>query len=149
LRRKRRKKAATVAEAAATYLPRRILLDTHVWLWWFAGDKRLGPETTALIKAAAQVRFSAASAWEIAIKRSIGKLVMRSEVDVSRELARDGFSELPISIAHADALRSLPNPHRDPFDRMLVAQAQVEGLAIVTADAAIAQYDVPIVDARR
>lgn len=146
---KPRKKGATVAESAATYLPRRILLDTHVWLWWLAGDKRLGRETIALIKGAAEVRFSAASAWEIAIKRSIGKLVIRSGIDVSRELERDGFSELAISVGHAEAVRSLPGRHRDPFDRMLVAQAQVEGLAIVTVDDAIALYDVPIVDGRR
>lgn len=146
---KARRKVRTVAESAVSYQPRRILLDTHVWLWWFAGDRKLGRETIALIKSAPEVKFSAASAWEISIKRALGKLVIRDELDIPQELERDGFSELPISVAHAAALHELPALHRDPFDRMLVAQAQVEGLTVVTADDAIAKYGIPTIDARR
>lgn len=145
---KARRKRSTVAEATVSYQPRRILLDTHVWLWWFAGDRKLGHEALALIKRAAEVRFSAASAWEISIKRTLGKLVMRDELDIALELERDGFSELPVSVAHAAALQTLPSLHRDPFDRMLVAQAQIEGLTVVTADDTIAKYGIPVVDAR-
>jgi PIN domain nuclease of toxin-antitoxin system len=146
---KARRKPRTVAESTVEYLPRRILLDTHVWLWWFTGDRGLGRETLALIKSAPEVRVSAASAWEISIKRSLGKLVIRDAFEISRELERDGFSELPVSVAHAEAVHALPALHRDPFDRMLVAQAQIEGLTIITADDAIARYGVPIRDARR
>ncbi len=145
----RRRKSASVAESAVAYSPRRILLDTHVWLWWYAGDKALGSAARSLIKHADEVRFSAASAWEIAIKRALGKLVLRGELSLARELERDGFTELAISIAHTDALRELSPRHRDPFDRMLVAQAQIEGLTLVTADAAIAQYGIPVIDARK
>jgi PIN domain nuclease of toxin-antitoxin system len=138
-----------VAEATVPYSPRRILLDTHVWLWWFSGDRQLGREALALIKRAPEVRFSAASVWEISIKRALGKLLVRDELGISGELERDGFTELAVSIAHAEAVHELPALHRDPFDRMLVAQAQVEGLAIVTADDAIGRYGVPVIDARR
>jgi PIN domain nuclease of toxin-antitoxin system len=143
------RKVRTVAEATATYSPQRLLLDTHVWLWWYAGDKQLGRETTGLIKRLSDVRVSAASVWEISIKRGLGKLVIPAGFEISREIERDGFLELGISIAHAEAVHALPARHRDPFDRMLVAQAQVEGLTIVTSDDAIALYDVSILDARR
>ena len=144
-----RRKARTVAEQAVAYVPRRILLDTHVWLWWCVSDRRLGREAIALIKKAPEVRLSAASAWEISIKRALGKVIVRGSFDIVADLERDGFQELPISIAHAEALNVLPRLHRDPFDRMIIAQAQSEGLVIVTADDAMAQYGVPVIDARR
>src|SRR5205085_49395 len=144
-----RRKPRAVGESSVAYQPRRILLDTHVWLWWYAGTRQLGREALALIKNAPEVRVSAASAWEISIKRALGKLVIRDALEIAMELERDGFSELPVSIAHAEALHKLPGLHRDPFDRMLVAQAQVEGLAIVTADDSIAKYGIPVIDARR
>jgi PIN domain nuclease of toxin-antitoxin system len=144
-----RRKVRTVAEQAVSYVPRRILLDTHVWIWWYAGDRRLGREAIALIKKAPEVRLSAASVWEISIKRTLGKLIVRGSFDIATELERDGFHELPISVAHAEAVHLLPRLHRDPFDRMIIAQAQTEGLAIVTADDAMAQYGVPVIDARR
>lgn len=152
--RKPRRKAgpSAVAEdapAAASYSPRRILLDTHTWIWWFTGDARLGIHARALIKHANDVRFSAASAWEIAIKHAIGKLVLHGQIDVAREVERDGFVALPVTLAHAEELRRLPPLHRDPFDRMLIAQARLEGLTIVTGDELIHQYDTPVVDARR
>jgi len=118
-----------------------------VWLWWYAGDRRLGGAAAALIKQAREVRFSAASAWEISIKRALGKLVVSEGFELAQELARDGFTELKVSIAHADAVLALPSLHRDPFDRLLIAQAQIEGLTIVTADPAIGKYAVSVVDA--
>lgn len=145
----RRRKPAVVSEPESTYSPRRILLDTHAWLWWFTGDQRLGREAKALIKRTDDVRFSAASAWEIAIKRTIGTLVFHGETDLSGELERDGFTPLAITVAHADAVRRLPPVHRDSFDRMLVAQAQLEGLTIVTADDVIPRYGVAVFDARQ
>jgi PIN domain nuclease of toxin-antitoxin system len=126
---------------------RRLLLDTHVWLWWQAGDKRLGRDTLRAIRQAAEVRLSAASAWEIAIKSAIGKLVLPLDADIEAELERDGFQPLAVEVAHAEALRGLPVLHRDPFDRMLVAQAMVEGLTLVTADPALARYGVAVLDA--
>jgi PIN domain nuclease of toxin-antitoxin system len=144
----RRRKRPIVAEPASTYSPRRILLDTHAWLWWYTGDRRLGRDAQALIKRTDEVRFSAASAWEIAIKRASGKLVFHGDTDLSRELERDGFTALAITVAHADAVRRLPHLHRDPFDRMLVAQSQLEGLTIVTADDVIPRYGVAVFDAR-
>jgi PIN domain nuclease of toxin-antitoxin system len=150
--RARRAKGETpsVAESAApSYSPRRILLDTHTWIWWFTGDGRLGAHARALIAHAGDVRFSSASAWEIAIKHAIGKLVLHGDVDLAREIERDGFVALPVTLAHAEEVRRLPGVHRDPFDRMLVAQARVEGLTIVTGDELFQQYDTAIVDARR
>jgi len=99
------------------------------------------------IRAAAEVRFSAASAWEIAIKSALGKLTLPPDADIAQELERDGFVPLPVEIVHADGVRALPPLHRDPFDRLLVAQAQADGLTLVTADPALAGYGVPVVDA--
>jgi PIN domain nuclease of toxin-antitoxin system len=127
--------------------PRRLLLDTHVWLWWQADDNRLGPTARRYIATAREIRFSAASAWEIAIKCAIGKLTLPKNADIESELERDGFVPLSVDIAHADAVRTLPALHRDPFDRLLVAQALVEGLTIVTGDPDLTRYDVPVVDA--
>ena len=145
---RKKKKSARVAESAVRYLPRRLLLDTHVWIWWYTGDERLGRAARSLIKNASDVHISAASAWEMAIKRRLGKLAFDDTLDLGAEIERDGLTELPITVAHAEATLALPAAHRDPFDRMLIAQAQTEGLAIVTADDALAGYDVPIVNAR-
>jgi PIN domain nuclease of toxin-antitoxin system len=127
--------------------PRRLLLDTHVWLWWQADDSRLGPAARRYLASAREVRFSAASAWEIAIKCAIGKLTLPKNADIEYELERDGFVPLSVDIAHTDAVRTLPALHRDPFDRLLVAQALAEGLTIITADPDLARYDVSVVDA--
>jgi PIN domain nuclease of toxin-antitoxin system len=123
------------------------LLDTHVWLWWQADDRRLGSAARNAISAAAEVRFSAASAWEIAIKVSIGQLRLPRGADIDAELRRDGFRSLGVDITHTAALMGLPRLHRDPFDRMLVAQAMVEGLTLATADDELARYGVPILRA--
>jgi PIN domain nuclease of toxin-antitoxin system len=93
------------------------------------------------------VYLSVASAWEIAIKTSTGKLRFPLDPPMLEQLGRNGFRELPIITAHTEAVRALPLLHRDPFDRMLIAQAQFEGLTIVTADAQFKRYGVPVLDA--
>ncbi|MEP6766761.1 MAG: type II toxin-antitoxin system VapC family toxin, partial [Gemmatimonadaceae bacterium] len=128
--------------------PKRLLIDTHVWLWWNANDLRLGKGARLLLQRASEVHFSAASAWEIAIKVSIGKLTLPNNADISAELVRDGFRELPVTIGHAEEMRRLPVLHRDPFDRLIIAQARVEGLALLTADAQLSVYGVATMDAR-
>lgn len=131
----------------AETVSRRLLLDTHVWLWWQADDTRLGTESRQLIQRASEVRFSAVSAWEIAIKAGLGKLQLPKGADVGAALAESGFVALPVDIEHAEDVRRLPDLHRDPFDRMLVAQARVEGLTMVTADRQLAAYGIPVIDA--
>ncbi|MGH7668823.1 MAG: type II toxin-antitoxin system VapC family toxin [Gemmatimonadaceae bacterium] len=143
---RRARRGGALARGLQT-LPRRLLLDTHVWLWWQADDSRLGAGARRTIAGAAEVKFSAASAWEIAIKVAIGKLSLPRAADIEAELARDGFLPLPVEIAHAEGMRALPDLHRDPFDRMLVAQARAEELTLVTANPALSGYDVPVVDA--
>ncbi len=118
-----------------------LLLDTHTFIWWDGG--KLPRAVVKRIQAAGQVYVSAASAWEISIKASLGKLEARALVaDASREY---GFLPLPISLEHADAVRSLTLRHRDPFDRILIVQAIAEGLALVSKDALVAGYGVPVV----
>ncbi len=119
----------------------RLLLDTHAFVWW--DDGKLPRAVVRRIQRAEDVLVSAASAWEIAIKASIGKITARASV--AEALEDYAFRELPIQAAHADAVRRLPPHHRDPFDRMLVAQALVEDLVIVSRDAALSAYNVPIV----
>jgi PIN domain nuclease of toxin-antitoxin system len=118
-----------------------LLLDTHAFVWWNFAPRELG---TAAREAIAdpdnQVFVSAVSVWEIAMKRRAGRLQFSaSPVDA---IARGGFFPLPISPAHAERVADLPLLHRDPFDRMLVAQAQLDSLTLVTADAHIAAYPV-------
>lgn len=119
-----------------------LLLDTHVFLWWRADDRRLGAAARAAIARAEAVFVSAASAWEAAIKQALGRLEIPDRISAGVE--QSGFASLPITFAHAERAGSLPPHHRDPFDRMLVAQAIEEHLTLVTKDAAIAAYDVPI-----
>ncbi len=119
----------------------KLLLDTHTFIWWDNG--KLPKPVTRRIQQAEDVFVSAVVAWEIAIKSSLGKMTARG--GVAEAMADYGFSELAVNVAHADAVRGLPNHHRDPFDRMLVAQAQVEGLVIVSVDTALAPYGVQVV----
>lgn len=127
---------------------RELLLDTHVFLWWLADDRRLGPETRALIaKPTVPVHVSAATAWEIAVKRAMGKL--DAPGDIEGWIADEGFFELPLGVAHAVESAALPWHHRDPFDRLLIAQARLEELALVARDDEIDRYDVLVVDASR
>ena len=123
-----------------------LLLDTHALLWWLAGDTRLGPKARARIgMAEARVFVSAVTAWEIAHKRAAGKIDARW--DIRAEVEEEGFLELSIDLEHTIAAAELPTHHADPFDRLLVAQAQTEGMWLVTADAAVQRYDVPWIDA--
>jgi PIN domain nuclease of toxin-antitoxin system len=119
----------------------KVLLDTHTFVWWDNG--RLPKAVVRRIQRAEEVLVSAVTAWEIAIKSALGKMVAKGSV--SDAIGDYGFSPLPILVSHGDAVRALPLLHRDPFDRMLVAQATVEDLVIVTADAEMRRYDVPVV----
>jgi PIN domain nuclease of toxin-antitoxin system len=122
----------------------RILLDTHVLLWWLADDPRLSPRARALIADPAnQLTVSAATAWEIAIKQALGKLTM--DGDLEDAVREQGFTMLPIVFRHSAETMLLPAIHRDPFDRMLVAQARVENLALLTVDAHILQYPANVI----
>ena len=117
----------------------RILLDTHIYLWWLAGDKRLSNKSRRRIGNASQVFVSSVSIWEAAIKIGVGKLGADMDQLVDG-VAASGFLALPISIAHAAATSALKGHHRDPFDRMLIAQAEVEPLRLLTADETLANY---------
>lgn len=129
-----------------------LLLDAHAFLWWLRDDARLGRRARAAIAAPRQqVLVSAASIWEIAIKLSLGKLRWKSGsgTTLDESIAACGFAELPVSGRHAAGVRSLPPHHGDPFDRLLVAQALIEDLRIVTVDEVFVAYGVPIVAADR
>jgi PIN domain nuclease of toxin-antitoxin system len=118
----------------------RLLLDSHVFLWWRMADPRLTKELVDEVRGADVVYVSAATAWELGLKVALGKLRVPEAVE---DGVRDsGFVELPVTFRHTRAAAALPLLHRDPFDRMLVAQAQEEGLRIVTHDAAIRPYGV-------
>jgi PIN domain nuclease of toxin-antitoxin system len=123
----------------------RLLLDTHTLLWWAGGDARLSPAARRAIGDEANVVLvSAASAWEIATKHRLGKLEIAGPLldRLLDYLSDQGFVELGVSIRHGQRAGALPGPHRDPFDRMLLAQAQVEGLALVSNEAAFDRYGV-------
>jgi PIN domain nuclease of toxin-antitoxin system len=122
----------------------RLLVDSHALLWHLLDDPRLTPGPTARIEADdAEVLVSVASFWEIAIKAALGKL--EAPEDLPRRVEEFGFEPLAIAAEHAWAVRQLPHHHRDPFDRLLIAQAQVEGLTILTMDPAFDAYDVKVV----
>ena len=126
----------------------RLLLDTHAFLWWVTDDDRLSERAGELIADGANdVFFSAASAWEIAIKAGLGRIRLPDGgwTFTPQQLERNAFQALPVHVAHAVAVISLADVHRDPFDRMLVAQAMTEGLTIVSADEDLARYPVPVV----
>lgn len=119
----------------------RVLLDTHAMIWWLEGNPRLGRDAGAIIDDRRnETWFSIASVWEIAIKSALGKL--RTPGDLPRQMATNDIGALPISMVHAHETAALPLHHRDPFDRMLVAQARTENLILITADARLKDYDV-------
>jgi PIN domain nuclease of toxin-antitoxin system len=122
------------------------LLDTQLLLWAAAEPTRLRPATRRLLRDDAhELLFSAASIWEVAIKRSLGREDFTAEPRVLRRALLDnGYAELPVTGAHAAAVLDLPAVHRDPFDRLLVAQSQVEGITLLTADPMVARYPGPI-----
>lgn len=121
----------------------RLLLDTHVVLWWLGDDTKLTPTVrSAITSGANEVFVSSISVVEISIKFSLGKL--RAPRELLELLTENGLAQLPFSSVHAIELRELPWHHRDPFDRMLVAQARVEGLTLATADQTLRAYDVAL-----
>ena len=123
----------------------RVLLDTHAVLWWNVDDARLSDAARELIRDGRnEIVVSAASVWEMAIKAAKGRLDLPTTIDryIDDRLRRNRWSPLPIDTRHVIRAATLPEHHRDPFDRALIAQAQVEGLPIVTMDAAITRYDV-------
>ena len=123
-----------------------MLLDTHALLWWLADDPQLGRHARAAIaEPEREVLVSVASLWEARIKQSLGKLELPRAFRAA--IAEQGFREFPVLGEHTDELTRLPNHHRDPFDRLLVAQARCAGLTLVTSDENIARYDVAQVDA--
>ena len=126
---------------------KRLLLDTQALIWWDADDTRLGERARAGIQNADDVYVSAASAWEIGIKQALGRLETTRRL--AEAVAEAGFSPLPVTFEHASAVGSLAPHHSDPFDRLLIAAAQIEGLTIVTSDQRFARYGVPLIDARR
>ena len=122
-----------------------LLLDTHALLWWLFDDPRLSAAARAVIAAPEQrIWVSAASAWEIATKARLGKLPEAGDVPqkLTHYLRRARFLELPIGIEHSLRAGALPGPHRDPFDRMLIAQSFVTGYPIVTIDPVFSDYGV-------
>lgn len=126
----------------------RVLLDTHTWLWWLSAPQQLNADTRALIADRAnQLLLSVASTWEIAIKVSIGKLHLPGPLAtfLPEQLRQDEIEVLGIDINHTFRVASLPHHHRDPFDRMLVAQALVESLPLVTADPLLRPYGATLI----
>jgi PIN domain nuclease of toxin-antitoxin system len=124
----------------------RLLLDTHVLLWWLANNPRLSAYArTVIADSDNQVFVSAVSSWEIEIKRAIGKL--EAPEDLLGAIAASDFERLDIKIEHSLRLRELPLHHNDPFDRMLIAQALYEDLTLLSGDKKIALYEVPRIDA--
>ncbi len=122
------------------------LIDTHALLWYLRDSEELSDSAKKTIDNAENVFASIASLWEIAIKRNIGKLDLDFSIKQIENLcAEKEISILPITAEHLDALESLPNHHKDPFDRLIVAQAKCENLAIITRDAIIPKYDVKTV----
>lgn len=123
----------------------KFLLDTHTFLWWITDDFRLSLRVREIISRGENKLFlSAASGWEMAIKAALGKLNFPGNLKsfVTEQLAVNGIDSLPVELTHALHVSALPVIHRDPFDRLLVAQAQVENLPIITADPQISRYDV-------
>jgi PIN domain nuclease of toxin-antitoxin system len=125
----------------------RLVLDTHVLLWWIDGDPRISDRAQALISDADNtVSVSVASVWEIAIKAGLGQLEVPPDLRgyLRRQLARNDFELLPVLFEHAVAVRDLPLHHRDPFDRLLIAQARIERLNLVSRDARMKAYEIDV-----
>jgi len=123
------------------------LLDTHVFLWMLTTPQRLGEAALAVIERADSVlALSAASAWEIAIKSGLGRLSLPEPATtyVPASMRRSAVTPLPVTVEHALGVATLPRHHGDPFDRLLVSQAQVDGLTLITADPQLTAYDVPL-----
>jgi PIN domain nuclease of toxin-antitoxin system len=123
----------------------RLLLDTHVFIWWREDSPWLGAAARRAIATAEVVYVSVVSAWEASVKISLGKLVIPGSLSDAAEESE--FSKLPLTFEHAWALKDLPLHHRDPFDRMLIVQALIERLTVVTADSKFEPYGVDLIRA--
>ena len=124
---------------------KRLLLDTQAVIWWDEGSAELGPIAKQTIQNATSVYVSAASEWELSIKAALGKIALRRSV--LDAIVEAGFEALPISFEHAQAVRKLKAIHRDPFDRLLVAAAIVEGLTLISSDPVLSKYPAPVLNA--
>ncbi|MGH7176504.1 MAG: type II toxin-antitoxin system VapC family toxin [Tepidisphaeraceae bacterium] len=125
----------------------KILLDTNVFLWWIADQRRLSPHAETILRdPSSELLLSAASGWEIAIKTRLGKIKLATtpEIFVPQHMSSNRIAPLAVEMRHALQVSALPDPHRDPFDRLIIAQCQVEGIPIVTNDAAMARYGVKV-----
>jgi PIN domain nuclease of toxin-antitoxin system len=122
----------------------RLLLDTHAFLWFIDDNPRLSARAKTLLESDADILLSAASLWEMAIKVSLGRLTLAQPFDsfLPEQLTKNAVEILPITVAHLGAVAALPFHHRDPFDRLLIAQASVERAPVVSADAAFDAYAV-------
>jgi PIN domain nuclease of toxin-antitoxin system len=126
----------------------KILIDTHCWLWWIAAPDKLSDKARNQIEDRSNtIFFSAASSWEIAIKYSIGKLKLpeHPELFVPKRLARDKISSMPIEHIHALHVTDLPYHHRDPFDRLIISQSQIERIPVMTVDPQFEPYDLDLI----
>ena len=125
----------------------RLLLDTHAFLWWITDDPRLSEKAREIMSDGKnQLFLSAASGWEIAIKAKLGKLKVSDNLEhfIPEQVALNAIENLPIVLSHVLHVYTLPDYHRDPFDRLLISQAQLEGLSILTVDSLISQYPVKV-----
>jgi PIN domain nuclease of toxin-antitoxin system len=126
----------------------RLLLDTQCWLWWFSQPEKLSEEAIEqIVNETNEVWFSVASVWEIGIKVAIGKLPLPEQIDdyIFARMTQLGARTLEITASHALRAAALPLLHRDPFDRMLIAQAQIEDMKLVSADSMFNQYEVSVI----
>jgi len=122
----------------------RCVLDTHAYLWWLRDDSELSAAARdALMDPASVVHISAATVWELAIKQRLGRLDLHG-ANLVAEIEANGFVELPVPARHGQRAGTLPMHHRDPFDRLLVAQAEIHGLVLVTRDRVLADYGVEV-----
>jgi len=121
----------------------RLLLDTHAYIWWQADDARLGPATRRLITQAERAFISIVSAWKATIKASLDRLTIPEPFETSIDAS--GFEKLDLTFRHVEELRALPRHHQDPFDRMLICQARVEGLTLVSQDRRFAPYGLSVI----
>ena len=125
-----------------------LLIDTNALIWWLDDDPRMGPQARAMLADPTNTPYvSAATAWEIAIKQGLGKLHLPPNPSswLPDRLGQDGFRPLPVTVEHALWVERLPPHHRDPFDRLLIGQAQVEDLRIITSDPLFERYEVAVI----